>query len=81
MNKTSGQTTVQFLLPLLILLGIAVAFAYMIPEFSTAQAIGFGAGIIFFFVCMASTEIALFLLIFSMLLGPEFVVGTTEGAS
>ncbi|MBW1908164.1 MAG: O-antigen ligase family protein [Deltaproteobacteria bacterium] len=81
MKNTSGQTTIQLLLPLIILLIIAAAFAFMMPELSTLQAFLLGGGIIFFIICLASTEAALYLLIFSMLLSPEFVVGTTKGAS
>ena len=76
-----GQATIQFIFPLVILLLMAIAFAYLMPQLSTIQALALGGGIIFFIVCLASTEAALYLLIFSMLLGPEFVVGTTEGAS
>ena len=81
MKKTSGQTNVQLLIPLVILLVITISFAYMMPVLSTIQAFALGGGIIFFIVCLASTEAALYVLIFSMLLSPEFIVGTTEGAS
>jgi O-antigen ligase len=81
MKNTSGQTTIQLILPLLILLVLALAFAYIMPKLSTSQTIAFGAGIIFFIICIASTEIALYILIFSMLLSPEIIVGATEGAS
>ncbi|MBW2615482.1 MAG: O-antigen ligase family protein [Deltaproteobacteria bacterium] len=81
MKNTSGQTTVQLILPLIILLVLALAFAYIMPKLSTTQTIAFGGGIIFFIICLASTEAALYLLIFSMLLSPEIIVGATEGAS
>jgi len=81
MKNTSGQTTIQLILPLLILLVLALAFAYVMPKLSTIQTILFGGGIIFFIICIASTEAALYLLIFSMLLSPEIIVGATEGAS
>lgn len=38
-------------------------------------------GLVIFIVAFASTEIALYMLIFSMLLSPEFIVGTTGGSS
>lgn len=79
--NNQGQTTIRLLLPLVILLFIVLAFAYMLPKFSTTQALAFGVGIIFFVVCFVSTEAALYLLIFSMLLSPEFIVGTTAGSS
>ncbi len=81
MKKTSGQTTVQLILPLIILLVLALAFAYVMPKLSIIQTILFGGGIIFFIICIASTEAALYILIFSMLLSPEIIVGATEGAS
>ena len=81
MKNTSGQTTVQLILPLVILLVLALAFAYVMPNLTITQTIAFGAGIIFFIICLASTEAALYLLIFSMLLSPEIIVGTTERAA
>jgi O-antigen ligase/polysaccharide polymerase Wzy-like membrane protein len=81
MRNISGQTTLEFLVPLVILLLISVAFAYIMPNLTTAQAIGVGAGIVFFVVCLVSMEAAIYLLIFSMLLSPEFIIGATEGAS
>ena len=81
MNKTSGQTNLELLVPLVILLLLAVSFAYVMPSLSTVQALVFGGGIVFFIVCLASTEVALYLLIFSMLLSPEIIVGTTERAA
>ena len=81
MKNTSGQTTVQLILPLIILLVLALGFAYIMPKLSTTQTIAFGGGIIFFIICIASTEAALYLLIFSMLLSPEIIVGATEGSS
>lgn len=77
----SGQSTILLLVPLVILLLMALGFAYYMPRLSTTQAIAFGGGIILFILCLASTEAALYVLIFSMLLSPEFVVGTTEGGS
>ena len=79
--KNSGQTTAQMLLPLVILLGLALAFAYLMPKLTTVQILFLGGGIALFAVCMASTEAALYLLVFSMLLSPEFIVGGTESAT
>ncbi len=81
MKKTSGQTTIQFLVPLIFLLLLTFSFAYMMPSLSTTQLLAVGGGIILFVICLASTQAALYVLIFSMLLSPEFVVGTTQGAS
>jgi len=77
----SGQTTLQLLLPLVLLLIVLIAFAFMIPVLSTFQTFALTAGMVIFIVGFASTDIALYVLIFSMLLSPEFVVGTTEGAA
>ncbi len=77
----SGQTTLQLLLPLILLLLVLIAFAFMIPVLSTFQTFALTAGMVIFIGGFASTDIALYVLIFSMLLSPEFVVGTTEGAA
>ena len=76
-----GQTTLQLVIPLLIVLIVLIAFALMIPVFSATKTIALMAGIVIFFISFSSTEIALYILIFVMLLSPEFVVGTTEGAA
>ena len=77
----SGQTTLQLVLPLILLLFVLIAFAFMIPVLSTFQTFALTAGLVIFIAGFASTDIALYILIFSMLLSPEFVVGTTEGAA
>jgi len=77
MKNTASQTIVQLSLPLVILLFLASAFAYLMPMFTPIQTLLFGGGIIIFIVCLVSTEAALYLLIFSMLLSPEIIVGTT----
>ncbi|MFH1075953.1 MAG: O-antigen ligase family protein [Pseudomonadota bacterium] len=64
----------------MVLLLFAIVFAYLLPELSTTHALALGGGIIFLVVCLVNTGAALYLLIFSMLLSPEFVVGTTKGA-
>lgn len=77
----NGQTTIQTLFPLLLLLLLALGYAYVMPGLSTTLALTLGGGIIFLIICLVSTGAALYILIFAMLLSPEFVVGTTEGAS
>ncbi len=79
--NASGQTSLQFLLPLILLLVVLIAFAFMIPKLSTFQTFALTGGMIIFIAAFASTDIALYILIFSMLLSPEFVVGSTEGAA
>ncbi len=76
-----GQTTLQLVIPLIIVLIVLLTFALMIPRFSATATIALMAGIVIFFISFSSTEIALYILIFVMLLSPEFVVGTTEGAA
>ncbi|MBN1103989.1 MAG: O-antigen ligase family protein [Deltaproteobacteria bacterium] len=76
-----GQSTLQLIAPLLVLLVLLVAFSVLIPSLSPLNMAALLAALVVFVVSFASTEIALFVLIFSMLLSPEFVIGTTEGAS
>ena len=63
------------------LLGLILGLSYMIPDLTATQALAIGGGVAVFIVCLASTEAALYILIFSMLLSPEFIVGTTEGGA
>lgn len=81
MNNSSGQSSIQFIIPLVMLLVLILGLSYMIPDLTVTQTLAIGGGVAVFIVCLASTEAALYILIFSMLLSPEFVVGTTEGAS
>jgi O-antigen ligase len=76
-----GETTLQLILPLILLLSVLVAFAVVIPSLSPLKTLVLAGGLVVFVLTFVSTEIALYILIFSMLLSPEFVVGATEGAS
>jgi len=76
-----GQSTLQLILPLIILLLILIGTAFIIPNLSPAKTMALAAGMVIFVISFVSTEFGLFILIFSMLLSPEFVVGTTGGAS
>jgi hypothetical protein len=51
------------------------------PRMSAMKTLAVAGGMLLFIVSFASTQIALFILIFSMLLGPEIVVGATAGSS
>lgn len=51
------------------------------PAMSTGKTIAVVAGIVLFMVSFVSSQAALYILIFSMLLGPEIVIGTTAGAA
>lgn len=78
MNK-QGQTTFNLIAPLLVVLLVLIAFAMVIPILSSTKTLALAVGVIVFVLSFASTEIALYVLLFSMLLSPEFVVGATEG--
>jgi len=81
MNQTSEQTPMGLILPLLIILFMAVGLAYMLPKLSTGQTLLLAGGIVFFIICLVSSRAAIYLLILSMLLSPEFIVGETKGSS
>ena len=81
MNNSSGQSTIQLILPLLLILLFTLTFAYFMPAMSIGKTLAVAAGIILFMVSFTSSQAALYILIFSMLLGPEIIVGETGGAS
>jgi O-antigen ligase len=76
-----GETTLQLIFPLFLLLIVFTALALMIPELSAFQVFALTAGVVISIASFASTDIALYILIFSMLLSPEFIVGSTGGGS
>ena len=79
--NVSGQTTLQLVIPLVLLLFVLIGFATLIPTLSATKTLPLVGGLIIFIVTFVSTEIALYILIFSMLLSPEFIVGATQGAT
>ena len=81
MNNSSGQSTLQLIGPLLIILILILTLSFFMPRMSPGRTIAIAAGMILFMVSFASSQAALYILIFSMLLGPEIVVGTTAGTS
>jgi hypothetical protein len=81
LRNPRGETSLELIAPLLLLLSILVIFAVLIPNLTPARAMAFAAGFVIFVVSFTSTQIALYILIFSMLLSPEIIVGTTEGAT
>jgi O-antigen ligase len=81
MNNSSGQSTLQLVFPLLIILLVTFSLAFLVPTMSAGKALAVAAGIILFTVSFVSSQAALYILIFSMLLGPEIIVGETSGAS
>jgi O-antigen ligase len=76
-----GQTTLELIIPLVIVLVVLTGLALMIPVLSTFQIFALTAGIVVSVASFASTDMALYILIFSMLLSPEFIVGSTGGSS
>jgi O-antigen ligase len=78
---TRGQAALELILPLVILLFVLIAFAMVIPALTLTKTLAVAGGVIIFVLSFVSTQIALYILIFSMLLSPEFIVGGTEGAT
>jgi len=76
-----GQAALELILPLVILLFVLIAFAMVIPALTPTKTLAVAGGVIIFVLSFVSTQIALYILIFSMLLSPEFIVGGTEGAT
>ena len=64
----------ELILPLVIVLFMLVALAMVIPTLSVIKTFAMLAGVVIFIASFASTEMALYVLIFSMLLSPEFMV-------
>ena len=69
--------TALFLVIAVLCLGIATALA----RTPFLVSIGIVAGIVIFIVCLVNTEASIYVLIFSMLLSPEFLVGGLGGSS
>jgi hypothetical protein len=81
LRNTTGQTTLQLIIPLIIILFVLLGFALMLPKLAPTKAFALVAGMVIFIASFTSTTIALYILIFSMLLSPEFIVGATGAAS
>lgn len=79
--NNQGQSSLQMVIPLVILFFILSAFTILLPRLTPLQTIGLGVGTAIFVISFVSTDFALYILIFSMLLSPEFIIGTTQGAS
>ncbi|HIE04634.1 MAG TPA: hypothetical protein EYP61_07730 [Candidatus Latescibacteria bacterium] len=52
-----------------------------VTSVSPKVAVAFGVGVAIFIACFASTEVGLYMLIFSMLLSPEIVIGRLGGGA
>jgi len=81
MNNSSGQSTLQLIGPLVIVLIITFTLIFFMPRMTIKTTVAVAGGILLFIISFASTQAALYILIFSMLLGPEIVVSTTAGAT
>jgi O-antigen ligase len=81
LRNSLGQTSMELIAPLVLLLFILIFFAILIPNLTPTRMMAFAVGVVVFVVSFTSTQIALYILIFSMLLSPEIIVGATEGAT
>ena len=79
--KNAGYANLSLLLPLIIIFLALCSTAIVIPMLSTSEMFILIFGLIFLIVSFINTDIALYLLIFSMLLSPEFIIGETSGAA
>ena len=79
MNKISDQTIdarVVFLF--LIISALTLAAGFLFTQASTLMAVGITIGVIIAVIGFVNTELALYLLIIAMLLGPQFTAGPAE---
>jgi hypothetical protein len=70
-----GQTAIV----LLAIIPICIVVSFVLPKVNLGAALAVGVGIFFFIVAFVKTEIALYILIFSMLLSPEIGIGGGGG--
>ena len=77
LNRINSKTIVLFIgvMVLCILVGKGIAMT------NPTVALGVAAVVVMFLVSFLSTEVALYILIFSMLLGPEIILGNLGGGS
>jgi hypothetical protein len=79
MNKISDQTIdarVVFLF--LIISALTLAAGFLFTQTSTLMAVGITIGVIIAVIGFVNTELALYVLIIAMLLGPQFTAGPAE---
>jgi O-antigen ligase len=79
MNKISDQTIdarVVFLF--LVISALTLAAGFLFTQASTLMAVGITIGVIIAVIGFVNTELALYLLIIAMLLGPQFTAGPAE---
>src|SRR5450759_3590409 len=79
MNKSSTQSfDVKTIFLLLFIVIITMAASMLFVKMSIMLAIAITIGVILAIVSFINTELALYILIISMLLGPQFLVGGAE---
>ena len=76
---SASNLTTKHLLTVVSFMAIALLMGVMAAEFSGTTIISLVLGFGFFIVAFVKIELALYLLIFSMLLSPEFSVGSAGG--
>ncbi len=69
--NSHGQSSLQLIIPLIIILFVLLGLALMIPKLSPTKTLALVAGMVIFITSFISTTFALYILIFSMLLSPE----------
>jgi len=69
--RTDKATETALLFAALAALGMGL----LLVQMTLPMALGIGLGLVVLVIAIASDELALYLLVFSMLLGPEFIVG------
>lgn len=76
------RTTYQSHASLYLVVGVlCLVIATALARTPFLMSIGLVAGIVVFIVCLVNTEASLYVLIFSMLLSPEFIIGGLGGSS
>ncbi len=79
LKPTSGQIDVRVVILFVILFVFTIILGNFIIKISANLVLGAVVGIAFFILCFISVKYALYSLVFSMLLSPEFGSRTTEG--
>ncbi len=79
MFKKSGQINVRLILVVLIILSLALLIGSNIGKLPPKIVIGIAAGVVIAIITLVRTDIALGIIIFSMLLSPEIAVAGVPG--
>jgi O-antigen ligase len=77
----NGRHSLYMLFILAVFFLLLVLIALIIPSLSAVKTVALILGVVLFIASFMSTEAALYILIFSMLLSPEFIIGSTGGSS